>query len=68
MTAAEMIEKLQKLWPSEQILIDKEGCGCCEGFPEGPAVLIRRVADGAILVVAEGEVGSGMTAPPGGGR
>lgn len=56
MTAAEMIEKLAKLDPGTPILVDKEGCGCCEGFREGPASLVRRLADGAVLVVAEGEM------------
>lgn len=56
MTASEMIEKLSRLDPDAPILVDKEGCGCCEGYPEGPVKLVRRLADGAVLVVAEGEV------------
>lgn len=55
-TAAEWIEKLSVLDPGTPILVDKEGCGCCEGFMEGPARLVRRLSDGAVLVVAEGEM------------
>lgn len=56
MTAAELIEKLKALDPETPILVDKEGCGCCGGYPEGPALLVRRTADQAIMVVTQEEL------------
>lgn len=56
MTAAELIEKLMALDPETPVLVDKEGCGCCEGYREGPAVLVRRATDGFIMVVTQEEL------------
>ena len=56
MTAAELIEKLSNLDPGTEVWIDKEGCGCCEGYREQPAVLARDNPSGRIYVVAAEEV------------
>jgi hypothetical protein len=56
MVISELIEKLSKLDPNAEVMVEKEGCGCCEGYPEAPAVLMRRRSDGAILVLHPEEV------------
>lgn len=56
MTAAEMIEKLSTLDPDEQVWIDKEGCGCCEGYVEQPVALAMNLKTNRVMVVALEEV------------